>query len=123
VCPDTGTTSSRKGESSSSKGESLYHAYCATCHGPGATSSGPLPDLRFSTPEIHASWDAIVRGGAFAGKGMASFASVLDEAGAKVVHAYVAAQAKAGIEFCKTTYPKEFPELFGTACERPVAAR
>ena len=25
-----------------------------------------------------------------------------------------------GIEFCKTEYPKEYPELFGTACERIV---
>jgi hypothetical protein len=51
---------------------------------------------------------------------MANFANVLDEAGAHAVHAYVISQAKAGIEFCKTEYPKEYPELFGTACERPV---
>jgi quinohemoprotein ethanol dehydrogenase len=102
-------------------GEKLYHTYCATCHGPGATASGTLPDLRYMAHETHAVWDAIVRGGAFAGKGMVGFASVLDEAQSRAVHAYVINQALTGIEFCQTNYPKEFPELFETACVRRVA--
>jgi PQQ-dependent dehydrogenase (methanol/ethanol family) len=102
------------------KGESLFHAYCATCHGPGAGSAGPIPDLRFMSADTHTNFNAIVLGGAYVGKGMASFSSVLDEAGARAVHAYIVSQAKAGIEFCKTEYPKEYPELFGTACERIV---
>jgi quinohemoprotein ethanol dehydrogenase len=98
------------------QGEHLFHAYCSTCHGPGATSSGVLPDLRYMAPATHEAFDAIVRGGAFTGKGMVSFADVLDEEQAKSVHAYIVSQANTSIAFCKTDYPKQYPELFETAC-------
>jgi len=101
-------------------GEALYHSNCSTCHGPGATASGSVPDLRYMAPATHDAWDAIVRGGAFVGKGMASFANVLDEAQSRAVHAYVVSQARTGIAFCQTNYPKEYPELFETACVRRV---
>jgi len=97
-------------------GEHLYHEYCSVCHGPGATGSGPLPDLRYMTAPTHAAFDAIVRGGAYAGKGMASFADVLDEAQTQAIHAYVVNQAKTSIAFCQSDYPKQYPELFETAC-------
>jgi quinohemoprotein ethanol dehydrogenase len=103
------------------QGEKLFHAYCSVCHGPGATGSGVLPDLRYMAPSTHDAWDAIVRGGAYSGKGMASFASVLDESQAQAVHAYVVSQAKAGIAFCQTDYPKQYPELFETACVQRAA--
>jgi len=45
-----------------------------------------------------------------------SFANVLDENQAKAVHAYIVNQAKTSIAFCQTNYPKEYPELFETAC-------
>ncbi len=115
--PDLGATPEQIAE-----GESLFHAYCSVCHGPGALSSGSLPDLRYMAPATHDAWDAIVRGGAFVSKGMASFAEVLDEAQAQAVHAYVVNQAKTGIAFCQTNYPKEYPELFETACVRRTAA-
>ncbi len=103
------------------QGESLYHTYCSVCHGPGALSSGSLPDLRYMAPATHEAWDAIVRGGAFVGKGMAGFAHVLDEAQSKSVHAYVINQAVTGIAFCQTSYPAEYPELFETACVKRTA--
>ena len=103
------------------QGEKLFHAYCATCHGPGATGAGVLPDLRYMAPATHDAFDAIVRGGAFAGKGMVSFSNVLDEAQAQSVHAYIVSQANAGIAFCKTDYPKQYPELFETACVKREA--
>jgi quinohemoprotein ethanol dehydrogenase len=103
------------------QGEALYHNYCSVCHGPGATGSGPLPDLRYLAPSTHDAWDAIVRGGAYSGKGMASFAAVLDESQAQAVHAYVVSQAKNSIAFCQTDYPKQYPELFETACIQRAA--
>jgi PQQ-dependent dehydrogenase (methanol/ethanol family) len=103
------------------QGETLYHTYCSVCHGPGVTGSGVLPDLRYMAPTTHDAFDAIVRGGAFTGKGMVSFAGVLDENQAKAVHAYIVSQANTSIAFCKTNYPKEYPELFETACVKRQA--
>jgi mono/diheme cytochrome c family protein len=103
------------------EGEKLYHSYCSVCHGPGATGSGPLPDLRYMATSTHDAFDAIVRGGAYVGKGMVSFAEVLDEAQARAVHAYIVNQAKNSITFCQTDYPKQYPELFETACIQRAA--
>jgi PQQ-dependent dehydrogenase (methanol/ethanol family) len=97
-------------------GESLYHAYCATCHGPGVVSAGPLPDLRYMALETHAAWDGIVRLGAFEGKGMAGFGHVLEEKDAAAIHAYVVAQTNASIALCQTEYRTNYPELLETAC-------
>jgi quinohemoprotein ethanol dehydrogenase len=103
------------------QGEILYHTYCSTCHGPGVTGSGGgTPDLRYSVPSVHESWDAIVRGGAFAGKGMASFASALSEDDAAAVHAYVVAQTRNTIALCKTEYRKNYPEVIEGVCVRPM---
>jgi mono/diheme cytochrome c family protein len=104
-------------------GEGLYHAYCSTCHGPGAIGSGGgTPDLRYSTASVHASWDAIVRGGAYTGKGMASFASVLDEDESTAIQAYVIDQAEQTIALCESTYRENYPELLESACARPQTA-
>ena len=65
--------------------------------------------------------DAIVRGGAYAGKGMASFAAVLNERQAASVHPYVVSQGNTSIAFCQTDYPKQYPELFETACVKREA--
>ena len=116
VPPDLKSTPEQVAE-----GEKLYHSYCSTCHGPGAGGSGVLPDLRYMAPTTHDAFDAIVRGGAYAGKGMASFADVLNESQAKAVHAYIVSQANNSIAFCQTDYPKKYPELFETACVQRVA--
>jgi quinohemoprotein ethanol dehydrogenase len=69
-------------------GERLYHDYCARCHGATAIG-GALPDLRRMKPETLASFDAIVRGGALASRGMPSFGSVLDEDQTRALLDYV----------------------------------
>ncbi len=105
------------------KGEKLYHTYCSVCHGPGVVGSGGgTPDLRYSSADVHASWDAIVRGGAFVGKGMASFAHVLSEEDSNAVHAYVVDQIRNSIALCQSEYRKNYPEVIGTACARPQQA-
>ncbi len=101
-------------------GEMLYHTYCATCHGPGAVGSGGgTPDLRYSDANVHHSWDAIVRQGAYTGKGMASFGHVLSETDAADVQAYVISRARASIELCRSAYRQNYPEVIETACTRP----
>jgi len=105
------------------RGEGLYHQYCAVCHAPGLTASGAgIPDLRYANASVHANWDAIVRGGAFVGKGMASFAHALDESDAAAIHAYVVEMTKATIGLCQSDYRKNYPELLDTACSRPQVA-
>jgi len=104
-------------------GEALYHENCAVCHAPGLTASGGgVPDLRYSDASVHAAWDAIVRGGAFASRGMASFAHAVDEEGAEAIRAYVVEMTKATIGLCQSDYRKNYPELLDTACSRPEIA-
>ena len=71
------------------RGRSVYAENCFTCHGLGAHSSGLIPDLKTSPPEVHAQWDAIVRGGIRSDRGMASFASTVSADDAQAVQAYV----------------------------------
>ena len=75
------------------QGQSLFHQNCSVCHGGGAVSSGVLPDLRYMTPETHASFEGIVRGGAYRDRGMVSFSHVLDPDQSKAVHAYLIKRA------------------------------
>jgi hypothetical protein len=57
-------------------------------------SSGLYPDLRTSSAEVFVSWKGIVLGGAFAARGMASFADVLGEDEAEAIRVYVATRAR-----------------------------
>ncbi|MEQ9003310.1 MAG: PQQ-dependent dehydrogenase, methanol/ethanol family [Pseudomonadales bacterium] len=77
------------------RGGRLYAVHCLRCHGVNAVASGLYPDLRTASAGVHESWDAIVRGGALAGSGMASFADVLSADDARDVHAYVISEAVA----------------------------
>ena len=74
-------------------GRSLYSFNCARCHGMGAQSSGLFPDLRHSSKDVFASWDAIVLGGVFQSRGMASFADALDHDDAQAIKAYICERA------------------------------
>ncbi|MBW2287419.1 MAG: PQQ-dependent dehydrogenase, methanol/ethanol family [Deltaproteobacteria bacterium] len=74
-------------------GKERYVTLCARCHGFEAKGTGFLPDLRHSPRAVHDAWDAIVLKGAFANKGMAGFADLLDADDAHAIHAYVAEQA------------------------------
>ncbi len=71
------------------KGGQTYHRYCAACHGFFAMSSGALPDLRMSTPEVFARYKEIVLDGELKDNGMASFADHLKEEDVKNIRAYV----------------------------------
>ncbi|MCY3818651.1 MAG: PQQ-dependent dehydrogenase, methanol/ethanol family [Gammaproteobacteria bacterium] len=104
------------------RGELLYHTWCSGCHGSGVTSGSNLPDLKYLSAAAHESWEAIVRGGAYATAGMPGFDHVLSEADSGAVHAYVVNQTRAAIAFCESEYPDVYPELFGTACTKRVVA-
>jgi quinohemoprotein ethanol dehydrogenase len=77
------------------RGKDLYAKNCSRCHGPWARSTGWLPDLRYSSREVHDAWESIVIGGAFKGKGMASFADRIDAADARAIQAFVLDRASA----------------------------
>jgi quinohemoprotein ethanol dehydrogenase len=70
-------------------GRKAYASNCFTCHGLGTHSSGLFPDLKTATAEVHGQWDAIVRGGLRAGKGMPSFADAISAEEAEAIRAYV----------------------------------
>ncbi len=105
-------------ETQLTQGKADYQEYCSACHGSGAVSSGSNPDLRYMSAATHASWDAIVRGGAYTGKGMVSFAHVLDEAASEALHAYVIKRNRDSVVLCQSDYPKNYPEVLETACIR-----
>lgn len=70
-------------------GESLFNANCARCHG-GAELPGGYPNLWKMPAERHDAFLSIVRDGAFAEAGMASFKDVLSERDMADIHAYLA---------------------------------
>ena len=72
----------------------LYATYCQICHGLQAIA-GPVPDLRYSTAEVHAQLDSIVRGGSRKLLGMPSFGDKLTPDHLKMIQAYVLTQAAA----------------------------
>ncbi|HXC51801.1 MAG TPA: PQQ-dependent dehydrogenase, methanol/ethanol family [Candidatus Limnocylindrales bacterium] len=75
------------------RGRALYAYNCSRCHGLGVQASGLYPDLRHASKDVYASWNAIVLGGAFSSRGMASFADVLSPDDAEAIRAYVADRA------------------------------
>jgi mono/diheme cytochrome c family protein len=74
-------------------GRRIFNEVCGLCHGLLAVSSGVVSDLRFASPETHASWEEIVRGGSLRNKGMASFRDLLSTEDAEAVRAYVISRA------------------------------
>jgi glucose dehydrogenase/cytochrome c5 len=74
-------------------GKDLYYERCAVCHGLDAASGGVLPDLRRASPETHAAWDAIVRGGLYRERGMPAFAQIFSAADSEAVRAFVLERA------------------------------
>ncbi len=75
------------------RGRHVYSHVCARCHGVGVESSGLYPDLRFASKDVFTNWQAIVLGGAFSGRGMASFADVVSPDDSEAIKAYVASRA------------------------------
>ncbi|MFN0024579.1 MAG: PQQ-binding-like beta-propeller repeat protein, partial [Parvularculaceae bacterium] len=75
-------------------GARAYAQNCTVCHGEHAMSSGLVPNLRHSPVLGDAdAWREVVRGGALAGQGMASYAAILDDAAAEAIRAYVISEA------------------------------
>jgi quinohemoprotein ethanol dehydrogenase len=76
------------------QGKALFGRYCSVCHGSNAVSGGVTPDLRAS-PLLadSAAWKSVVIDGILHERGMVSFASVMDEAGAEAARAYVISEA------------------------------
>ena len=72
-----------------SRGSRLYDSNCGFCHTRGARA----PDLRDMTREDHEEFLDIVLQGSRVSKGMSNFNSILSEADARVIHAYVIHQA------------------------------
>ncbi|MFT5443614.1 MAG: quinohemoprotein ethanol dehydrogenase [Myxococcota bacterium] len=75
------------------RGRGLYGEHCIRCHGPGAISTGLMPDLRHASAKVHASWDDIVLGATRAKDGMASFADLLTAEESQAIHAWVVERA------------------------------
>ena len=75
------------------RGAAIFWERCSWCHGGAAKGTGSVPDLRYASPETHQSWNAIVLQGAYLGKGMPNFGTVLTEEDALALQAYVIKQA------------------------------
>jgi quinohemoprotein ethanol dehydrogenase len=69
-------------------GGELFGQHCAMCHVLDDAPSG-YPNLLRLAPGKHAIFDEIVLRGAFAARGMASFANEISEQDAHAIHAYI----------------------------------
>ncbi|GAB5414965.1 MAG: PQQ-dependent methanol/ethanol family dehydrogenase [Congregibacter sp.] len=74
-------------------GKRVYLGFCVFCHGDGAVSGGTTPDLRALTPEKHAQFQAVVRGGLHWEKGMVGFGNELSEQEVEDIRAYLIERA------------------------------
>ncbi|NNE41295.1 MAG: PQQ-dependent dehydrogenase, methanol/ethanol family [Marinicaulis sp.] len=75
-------------------GFEAYANFCISCHGDEVMSSGLVPNLRHSAllHDIDA-WNMVVREGALAQNGMASFRELVDEETSAAIREYVIAKA------------------------------
>jgi PQQ-dependent dehydrogenase (methanol/ethanol family) len=74
-------------------GKDFYYERCVFCHGGSGVSGGLVPDLRLSSAETHAAWDAIVLGGSLSDNGMPAFAQIFGKDQSDAIHAFVVDQA------------------------------
>ena len=56
--------------------------------------AGPIKDLRYATAEVHAQFDAIVRGGALEPLGMPGFGDLMTSEQVQAIQAYVLFRAE-----------------------------
>lgn len=75
-------------------GRVMFHRYCLGCHGREARGNRIQPDLRFSPFLDNGFWEEVVLGGLLKGRGMVSFADVLDEGRAEALRQYVISEAQ-----------------------------
>ena len=82
-------------EAQVTQGRHLFERDCWSCHGPGAISSGVVPDLRRSGALTSAeAWQSIVIDGVLKDRGMVSFGKYLTKQDAEALRAYVGSRAK-----------------------------
>ncbi len=107
-------------ESQVAMGEQHYHRHCSVCHGSGAGSSGPIPDLRYSREEVHAAWEDIVLNGAYIGKGMRGFNGILNREQVQAIQYYVVNQARNTKLVCDQGMLDRYGSVFEGVCDRPM---
>ncbi len=75
-------------------GQMKYQTYCVYCHGYNAIGAGVIPDLRYSALIGDSkAFKSVVLGGERKSLGMVSFSSVLSDADADAVRAYLVQEA------------------------------
>jgi mono/diheme cytochrome c family protein len=76
-------------------GKALYADSCRFCHGDDGVTrfGGSVPDLRFATGETHATWHAIVVGGARSANGLPAIEVSLEES--EAIRSYVLSLSEA----------------------------
>jgi quinohemoprotein ethanol dehydrogenase len=77
------------------EGKFVYADFCFVCHGVDAVSGSGIPDLRYSTAQVHQQFAAIVLDGARESRGMPSFKGLLTPEQVRAVQAYVLTRAAA----------------------------
>ena len=75
------------------RGKVIYQRHCSYCHGDGMRTGGLTPDLRYSAPAVHETWQEIVLGGARKAMGMVGFSDYVDEDDAEAIRQYVLSEA------------------------------
>lgn len=76
-------------ETTLAHGEALFRRHCGFCHSLGPADGGVVPNLAHIPESTHATWDAIVLGGARRNKGMIGFAHLFDAEDSRAIQAYV----------------------------------
>jgi mono/diheme cytochrome c family protein len=77
------------------QGRDIFNRFCMGCH----LGRGLIPDLRYSSPEVHEAWADIVMDGALEANGMPGFAQYISAAEAEATRAYVINRARQEREF------------------------
>ena len=101
-------------------GRFLYSRYCSICHGAGVNSGSQIPDLKYLPEATHQRWNSVVIDGIMSGLGMPGFADTLSQSDAEDIQRYVIGAINAAIGLCQSTYPEEYPDVFGTSCTKRV---
>ena len=76
-------------------GKALFAEKCMGCHGSDAISrfGGSVPDLRFASTETHATWHAVVIGGAKSANGMPAIEISMEDS--EAIRSYVLSVSEA----------------------------
>ncbi len=80
-------------ENELARGSDLYRQFCAFCHGAQVRAGTMAPDLRRMDGATHDAFQAIVREGLYADRGMEDFSDQLTEMEAELIHQYIRSRA------------------------------